>query len=76
MLGVARYTDVTVRTAVRYNFGTIGKNNKSSMLGFLLFIQNREYYSSNTKYYITLHYIYNLQYIYTYKESILEIDLI
>ncbi len=27
---------------VRYDFGTTGKNNKSTMLGFISFILNRE----------------------------------
>ncbi len=38
VLGVARYTDVTVR----YDFRTTGKKKKSTMLGLFSFILNRQ----------------------------------
>ncbi len=59
ILGVARYTDVTVR----YDFSTTGKKKQIyyARLLFIYFEQSSTVVMLN----IILHYIYNLQYIYT-----------
>ncbi len=81
VLGVARYTDVTVRYvpqfgghgSIRFRYNRKKKN--STMLGFFSFIFNRQLYKllffpprcENTKYYYIMLYIYI--YIYIHKRN-------